>query len=149
MRACRELLQRDEAILRQLLQQELKKRESLKAAESKVAKLREQLQASEKIAGANRTLLKKLQEQVGVGFGFNLHVRFSFPDSLPPSPPPAGAARRTPGVREEDGGRPAGAGAGPGPADGREGTKTAGRRQPRAGEPSEPAWQHCRLTTFF
>lgn len=65
---CRELLQRDEAILRQLLQQELKKRESLKAAESKVAKLREQLQASEKIAGANRTLLKKLQEQVGVGF---------------------------------------------------------------------------------
>lgn len=62
----RELLQRDEAILRQLLQQELKKRESLKAAESKVAKLREQLQASEKIAGANRTLLRKLQEQVGV-----------------------------------------------------------------------------------
>ncbi|XP_075884807.1 zinc finger C3H1 domain-containing protein isoform X2 [Nelusetta ayraudi] len=60
----RELLQRDEAILRQLLQQELKKRESLKAAESKVAKLKEQLQASEKIAGANRTLLKKLQEQV-------------------------------------------------------------------------------------
>lgn len=62
----RELLQRDETILRQLLQQELKKRESLKAAESKVAKLREQLQASEKIAGANRTLLRKLQEQVGV-----------------------------------------------------------------------------------
>lgn len=89
--ACRELLQRDEAILRQLLQQELKKRESLKAAESKVAKLKEQLQASEKIAGANRTLLKKLQEQVGVGFssGFDLLVRFSFPDSLlPPSPPP-------------------------------------------------------------
>lgn len=65
--AChRELLQRDEAILRQLLQQELKKRESLKAAEGKVAKLREQLQASEKIVGANRTLLQKLQEQVGV-----------------------------------------------------------------------------------
>lgn len=60
----RELLQRDEAILRHLLQQELKKRESLKAAEAKVSKLREQLQASEKIATANRTLLKKLQEQV-------------------------------------------------------------------------------------
>lgn len=63
----RGLLQRDEAVLRQLLQQELKKRESLKAAEAKVAKLREQLQASEKIVGANRTLLKKLQEQVGAG----------------------------------------------------------------------------------
>lgn len=62
----RELLQKDEAILRQLLQQELKKRESLKAAEGKVAKLREQLQASEKIVCANKTLLRKLQEQVGV-----------------------------------------------------------------------------------
>lgn len=62
----RELLQRDEAILRQLLQQELKKRESLRAAEGKVAKLREQLQASEKIVGANKTLLRKLQEQVSV-----------------------------------------------------------------------------------
>lgn len=61
----RELLQRDEAVLRHLLQQELKKRESLKAAEGKVAKLREQLQASEKIVSANKTLLKKLQEQVG------------------------------------------------------------------------------------
>lgn len=61
----RELLQRDEAILRHLLQQELKKRDSLKAAEAKVVKLREQLQASEKIVFANKTLLKKLQEQVG------------------------------------------------------------------------------------
>lgn len=60
----RELLQRDEAVLRHLLQQELKKRESLKAAEAKVVKLREQLQASEKIVGANKMLLKKLQEQV-------------------------------------------------------------------------------------
>ncbi|XP_061578269.1 zinc finger C3H1 domain-containing protein-like isoform X2 [Cololabis saira] len=60
----RKLLQRDEAVLRHLLQQELKKAESLKAAETKVAKLREQLQASEKIVGANRTLLRKLQEQV-------------------------------------------------------------------------------------
>lgn len=60
----RKLLQKEEAVLRHLLQQELKKAESLKAAESKVAKLREQLQASEKIVSANRTLLKKLQEQV-------------------------------------------------------------------------------------
>lgn len=60
----RELLQRDEAVLRHLLQQELKKAESLKAAEAKVAKLREQLLASEKIVSANKTLLKKLQEQV-------------------------------------------------------------------------------------
>ncbi|XP_074489390.1 zinc finger C3H1 domain-containing protein isoform X1 [Sebastes fasciatus] len=60
----RELLQRDETILRHLLQQELKKTESLKAAEAKVSRLKEQLQASEKIVTANRTLLKKLQEQV-------------------------------------------------------------------------------------
>uniref|UniRef100_A0A3B3DNC9 Zinc finger C3H1-type containing n=1 Tax=Oryzias melastigma TaxID=30732 RepID=A0A3B3DNC9_ORYME len=60
----RELLQRDEVILRHLLQQELKKTESLKMAEAKVAKLREQLHASERIVVANRTLLKKLQEQV-------------------------------------------------------------------------------------
>lgn len=60
----RELLQRDEAILQQLLQQEIKKKESLKAAEGKVTKLREQLLASERIVGANKTLLRKLQEQV-------------------------------------------------------------------------------------
>uniref|UniRef100_A0A3P9IIA3 Zinc finger C3H1-type containing n=1 Tax=Oryzias latipes TaxID=8090 RepID=A0A3P9IIA3_ORYLA len=60
----RELLQRDEVILRHLLQQELKKTESLKTAEAKVAKLREQLHASERVVVANRTLLKKLQEQV-------------------------------------------------------------------------------------
>ncbi|XP_056907701.1 zinc finger C3H1 domain-containing protein-like isoform X2 [Takifugu flavidus] len=60
----RELLQRDEAILQQLLQQEIKKKESLKAAEVKVTKLREQLLASERIVGANKTLLRKLQEQV-------------------------------------------------------------------------------------
>lgn len=61
----RAIMQRDKAVLRQLLQQELKKRESLKVAEAKVTRLREQLLASEKIASANRTLLKKLQEQVG------------------------------------------------------------------------------------
>ncbi|XP_015253564.1 PREDICTED: zinc finger C3H1 domain-containing protein isoform X1 [Cyprinodon variegatus] len=60
----RDLLQRDEAVLRHLLQQELKKTETLRASETKVIKLREQLQASEKIVAANRTLLKKLQEQV-------------------------------------------------------------------------------------
>lgn len=60
----RELLQRDEAILQHLLQQEMKKKESLKAAEVKVTKLREQLLASERIVGANKTLLRKLQEQV-------------------------------------------------------------------------------------
>ncbi|KAG7454687.1 hypothetical protein MATL_G00262480 [Megalops atlanticus] len=60
----RDLLLKDELLLKHLLQQELKKRESLKAAEAKVAKLKEQLLASEKIAGANRLLLKKLEEQV-------------------------------------------------------------------------------------
>ncbi|XP_077425204.1 zinc finger C3H1 domain-containing protein isoform X2 [Vanacampus margaritifer] len=60
----RELLVRDEALLKNLLQQQLKKSESLKAAESKVARLREQMQASEKIVLANKTLLKKIQEQV-------------------------------------------------------------------------------------
>lgn len=62
----RELLEKDEAILRHLLQQEIKKKESLKAAEGKVTKLREQLLASERIVGANKTLLRKLQEQVCV-----------------------------------------------------------------------------------
>ena len=57
-------MQKDEVILKQLHQQELKKKESLKAAESKVFKLKEQLLASEKIVSANKTLLKKLQEQV-------------------------------------------------------------------------------------
>ncbi|KAK2866832.1 hypothetical protein Q8A67_024949 [Cirrhinus molitorella] len=55
---------KDEALLKQLLQQEVKKKESLKAAEGKVMRLKEQLLASEKIVSANRVLLKKLQEQV-------------------------------------------------------------------------------------
>ncbi|RXN16373.1 zinc finger C3H1 domain-containing isoform X2 [Labeo rohita] len=55
---------KDEALLKQLLQQEVKKKESLKAAEGKVTRLKEQLLASEKIVSANRVLLKKLQEQV-------------------------------------------------------------------------------------
>ncbi|XP_062403840.1 zinc finger C3H1 domain-containing protein isoform X2 [Sardina pilchardus] len=57
-------LEKDESLLKQLLQQELKKKELLRAAETKVAKLREQLLASEKIVSANRVLLKKLQEQM-------------------------------------------------------------------------------------
>ncbi|KAJ8002748.1 hypothetical protein DPEC_G00162170 [Dallia pectoralis] len=60
----RNLLLKDEAILGQLLQQAQKKKEALKAAETKVAKLKEQLVASEKIVGANKTLLNRLQEQV-------------------------------------------------------------------------------------
>ncbi|XP_058622933.1 zinc finger C3H1 domain-containing protein isoform X2 [Onychostoma macrolepis] len=55
---------KDEALLKQLQQQEVKKKESLKAAEGKVMRLKEQLLASEKIVSANRVLLKKLQEQV-------------------------------------------------------------------------------------
>ncbi|XP_056595490.1 zinc finger C3H1 domain-containing protein [Triplophysa dalaica] len=54
----------DESLLKQLQQQEMKKREALKAAEAKVMRLKEQLLSSEKIANANRLLLKKLHEQV-------------------------------------------------------------------------------------
>lgn len=61
---CRAQLCKDEALLKQLQQQEIKKKESLKVAEGKVTKLKEQLLASEKIVSANRVLLKKLQEQV-------------------------------------------------------------------------------------
>ncbi|XP_056307430.1 zinc finger C3H1 domain-containing protein [Danio aesculapii] len=57
-------LSKDEALLKQLLLQEQKKKESLKAAEGKVLRLKEQLLASEKIVSANRVLLRKLQEQV-------------------------------------------------------------------------------------
>ncbi|KAF5892701.1 zinc finger C3H1 domain-containing protein, partial [Clarias magur] len=57
-------LQKDQALLQQLHQQELRKRESLKLAEAKVVRLKEQLLAAEKVASANRVLLRKLQEQV-------------------------------------------------------------------------------------
>ncbi|XP_051975126.1 zinc finger C3H1 domain-containing protein isoform X1 [Xyrauchen texanus] len=57
-------LSQDESLLKQLLQQEIKKKESLKAAEAKVIRLKEQMLASEKIVSANRVLLKKLQEQI-------------------------------------------------------------------------------------
>ncbi|MGH0128087.1 UNVERIFIED_CONTAM: hypothetical protein FKN15_060253 [Acipenser sinensis] len=58
------LLMKDEMLLKHLVQQELKKKESLKASESKSAGLKEQLLATEKIVNANKTLLKKLQEQI-------------------------------------------------------------------------------------
>uniref|UniRef100_W5NHC0 Zinc finger C3H1-type containing n=1 Tax=Lepisosteus oculatus TaxID=7918 RepID=W5NHC0_LEPOC len=58
------LLLKDELLLKHLLQQELKKKESLRASETKMVKLKEQLLATEKIVHANKTLLKKLQEQI-------------------------------------------------------------------------------------
>ncbi|XP_072519449.1 zinc finger C3H1 domain-containing protein isoform X2 [Salminus brasiliensis] len=57
-------LEKDQALLEHLRQQEVRKKESLKAAEAKVARLKEQLMASERVVSANRLLLKKLQEQV-------------------------------------------------------------------------------------
>ncbi|KAG8577839.1 hypothetical protein GDO81_010313 [Engystomops pustulosus] len=58
------LLLKDESLLKHLLQQEEKKRESIKTAELKITRLAEQLQATEKFLNANRALLKKLQEQI-------------------------------------------------------------------------------------
>lgn len=57
---------KDESVLKHLLQQEAKKKESLRLAESKIAKLNEQLQATEKVLNANKIFLKKLQEQVSM-----------------------------------------------------------------------------------
>ncbi|XP_053111057.1 zinc finger C3H1 domain-containing protein isoform X2 [Hemicordylus capensis] len=57
------LLLKDESVLKHLLQQEAKKKESVRLAESKIAKLNEQLQAAAKILNANKVFLKKLQEQ--------------------------------------------------------------------------------------
>ncbi|KAG9490291.1 hypothetical protein GDO78_005923 [Eleutherodactylus coqui] len=58
------LLLKDESILKHLLQQEEKKKESIRTAESKITRLSEQLQATEKFLNANRVFLKKLQEQI-------------------------------------------------------------------------------------
>ncbi|XP_069484352.1 zinc finger C3H1 domain-containing protein [Ambystoma mexicanum] len=58
------LLIKDESVLKHLLQQEAKKKESVRLAETKMAKLSEQLQATEKILTANKLFLKKLQEQI-------------------------------------------------------------------------------------
>ncbi|XP_060784522.1 zinc finger C3H1 domain-containing protein [Neoarius graeffei] len=57
-------LQKDQVLLEQLHQQEIRKKESLKLAEAKVVRLKEQLLAAEKVASANRVLLRKLQEQI-------------------------------------------------------------------------------------
>ncbi|KAJ1165395.1 hypothetical protein NDU88_005823 [Pleurodeles waltl] len=58
------LLMKDESVLKHLLQQEAKKKESVRLAETKMSKLCEQMQATEKILSANRIFLKKLQEQI-------------------------------------------------------------------------------------
>nr|XP_033807824.1 zinc finger C3H1 domain-containing protein isoform X3 [Geotrypetes seraphini] len=58
------LLMKDESLLKHLLQQEAKKKEAVRVAETKIAKLSEQIQATEKILNANKGLLKKLQEQI-------------------------------------------------------------------------------------
>lgn len=55
---------KDESVLKNLVQQEAKKKESVRNAETKITKLTEQLQATEKILSVNRIFLKKLQEQV-------------------------------------------------------------------------------------
>ncbi|XP_018413563.1 PREDICTED: zinc finger C3H1 domain-containing protein [Nanorana parkeri] len=58
------LLVKDESLLKNLLLQEEKKKESIKTAELKMTKLSEQLQATEKFLNASRVFLKKLQEQI-------------------------------------------------------------------------------------
>ncbi|KAJ7329826.1 hypothetical protein JRQ81_016000 [Phrynocephalus forsythii] len=58
------LLMKDESVLKHLKEQEAKKKESVRLAESKIAKLNEQLQATQKILNANKMFLKKLQEQI-------------------------------------------------------------------------------------
>ncbi|XP_063303070.1 zinc finger C3H1 domain-containing protein isoform X1 [Pelobates fuscus] len=58
------LLIKDESVLRNLLEQEGRKKESIKTAELKITRLTEQLQATEKFLNANRLFLKKLQEQI-------------------------------------------------------------------------------------
>ncbi|XP_029453039.1 LOW QUALITY PROTEIN: zinc finger C3H1 domain-containing protein [Rhinatrema bivittatum] len=58
------LLMKDESMLKHLLQQEAKKKEAVRIAEAKIAKLSEQMQATEKILSANKIFLKKLQEQI-------------------------------------------------------------------------------------
>ncbi|OCT88926.1 zinc finger C3H1 domain-containing protein [Xenopus laevis] len=58
------LLLKDESVLKHLLQQEVKKNESIKTAELKVTRLTEQMQVTEKFLNANRMFLKNLQEQI-------------------------------------------------------------------------------------
>ncbi|XP_063783531.1 zinc finger C3H1 domain-containing protein isoform X2 [Pseudophryne corroboree] len=59
------LLLKDESLLKNLLQQEEKKKESIKTAELKIARLTEQLHATEKFLNANQMFLERLQEQIG------------------------------------------------------------------------------------
>lgn len=58
------LLVKDESVLKNLLQQEVKKKESIKNAELKITKLTEQLKATETFLNASRAFLKNLQEQI-------------------------------------------------------------------------------------
>lgn len=58
------LLIKDESVLKNLLQQQARKRENVRIAENKINKLAEQLQATEKILNANKAFLKRLQEHV-------------------------------------------------------------------------------------
>ncbi|KAG8439685.1 hypothetical protein GDO86_005747 [Hymenochirus boettgeri] len=58
------LLKKDTSVLKHLLQQEAKKKDSIKTAELKIAKLTEQMQVTERILNANKTFLKNLQEQI-------------------------------------------------------------------------------------
>ncbi|CAI9559958.1 unnamed protein product [Staurois parvus] len=58
------LLIKDESVLKNLLQQEEKKKESIKNAELKMTKLTEQLKATETFLNASRVFLKNLQEQI-------------------------------------------------------------------------------------
>uniref|UniRef100_A0A8C5U543 Zinc finger C3H1-type containing n=1 Tax=Malurus cyaneus samueli TaxID=2593467 RepID=A0A8C5U543_9PASS len=60
----RMLLMKDESVLKNLLQQQAKKRENVRIAENKINKLAEQLQATEKILNANKAFLKRLQEHI-------------------------------------------------------------------------------------
>ncbi|XP_023794734.1 zinc finger C3H1 domain-containing protein [Cyanistes caeruleus] len=64
LRKNRMLLMKDESVLRNLLQQQAKKRENVRIAENKINKLAEQLQATEKILNANKAFLKRLQEHI-------------------------------------------------------------------------------------
>ncbi|XP_075065630.1 zinc finger C3H1 domain-containing protein isoform X2 [Mixophyes fleayi] len=58
------LLVKDESLLKNLLLQEEKKKESIKTAELKITRLTEQLHATEKFLNANQMFLKRLQEQI-------------------------------------------------------------------------------------
>ncbi|XP_043943155.1 zinc finger C3H1 domain-containing protein [Protopterus annectens] len=58
------LTAKDEALLKHLILQEAKRKESVRQAECKYSRLREQLLAAEKILNVNKMFLKRLQEQI-------------------------------------------------------------------------------------